>query len=572
MTRLRKARGQEDSWVPARRAAGSFLAQAGKLTGLHDLQRGLVLDLTPEATDRVDGAAEPAPGEGWDYSVRRPEPGLTARWGVTPNLTLNGTLNPDFSQVEADAGQFTFDPRSALFYDEKRPFFLDGSEQFATPNRLIYTRRIVDPVGAAKLGGKLGSTSLAFLGAVDSSEQSASGGDHPFFGLMRVQRDLGQRSRAALVATDREEGQDWNRVVAADARLGLGQIWNLQLQGAWSDTREAGRDFSGPLWEVLLDRNGRRFGLRWQATGLSPDFRTESGFVARGNIARVTLDQRFTFFGGEKSRLASLSSDLVLDGIWRYEDFPSPGELLERKLHWNNNAVFDGGWKAGAAVLVERFDYDPDLYADYALQAPDGTIQPFVGVPYIRNLDWLVSLDTPRFSGFSASAFWLWGHDENFFEWSSADIDYLDVSLDYRPTDQLRLEGRYQLQLFDRRSDGSNVARRHIPRLKVEYQLSRAVFLRFVGEYDLGRQDDLRDDGRTELPIVIRDPETGAYELARGSEQKRLRLDVLFSYQPVPGTVLFVGYGSQLRNLGPGDELQRSSDGFFVKLSWLFRL
>ena len=70
----------------------------------------------------------------------------------------------------------------------------------------------------------------------------------------------------------------------------------------------------------------------------------------------------------------------------------------------------------------------------------------------------------------------------------------------------------------------------------------------------------------------IRDPETGEYELARGSRQDRLRLDVLFSYQPTPGTVLFVGYGSQLRNVGPGDELQRSGDGFFVKLSWLFRL
>lgn len=571
VTRMRQSRSQEDSWVPARRAAASFLAQAGKLTGLTDLRRGLVLDLTPEVTGRLEGAPQAAPGQGWDYSAGHPEAGGTVRWGVTPDLTVNGTANPDFSQVEADAGQFSFDPRSALFYDEKRPFFLDGSEQFATPNRLIYTRRIVDPIGAAKVSGKLGPTSLAFLTALDASSQSKGAAGHPFFGLMRVQRDLGERSKAALVATDREDGADWNRVVAADARLGLGQLWSLRLQGALSDTRAAGRDFSGPLWEGILERNGRRFGLRWQATGISPDFRTESGFIARGNVANVTLDQRWTFFGGEKSRLASLSTDVVLNGVWRYQDFPST-DLLERKLHWNNNAVFNGGWKAGAAVLIERFDYDPDLYADYALLAPDGSLQPFVGVPWIRNLDWLLSVDTPRFSGFSASGFWLWGHDENFFEWSSSDIDYLDVSLDYRPTEQLRLEGRYQLQLFDRRSDGSNVAVRHIPRLKLEYQLSRAIFLRFVGEYDLARQDDLRDDGRTELPIVIRDPETGAYELASGSEQKRLRLDVLFSYQPVPGTVLFVGYGSQLRNLGPGDELQRSSDGFFVKLSWLFRL
>ena len=83
------------------------------------------------------------------------------RWGVTPNLTMNGTINPDFSQVEADAGQFTFDPRNALFFPEKRPFFLDGAELFNTPNNLIYTRRIVAPESAVKLTGKAAGTDIA---------------------------------------------------------------------------------------------------------------------------------------------------------------------------------------------------------------------------------------------------------------------------------------------------------------------------------------------------------------------------------------------------------------------------
>src|SRR6185503_5958271 len=136
-----------------------------------------------------------------------------------------------------------------------------------------------------------------------------------------------------------------------------------------------------------------------------------------------------------------------------------------------------------------------------------------------------------------------------------------------------RLEARYQLQYFGRRSDGSTVGVRHIPRLKVEYQLTRATFLRVVGEYDLDRQDDLRDDGRTDLPIVIRDGATGVYERALGHDDKHLRLDFLFSYQPVPGTVIFVGYGSRL--IDPDDPfrsgLRRQSDGFFLKLSYLFR-
>ena len=131
--------GFEDSWAPARRDATSFLNQAGVIEGMRELKPGLVLDLNPEFTGRVDGAR--AAGDGWSYDGKRPEIGGNVRWGVTPNLSLTGTVNPDFSQVESDTSQIQYDPRNALFFEEKRPFFLDGLEQFATPNRLclLYT-------------------------------------------------------------------------------------------------------------------------------------------------------------------------------------------------------------------------------------------------------------------------------------------------------------------------------------------------------------------------------------------------------------------------------------------------
>jgi hypothetical protein len=571
VTRMQQWNAHEDSWAPAKRAAASFLGQAGTLDGLIELKRGLVLDLTPELTGTVSGA--PA-GDGWRYETDRPSLGGNVRWGVTSNLTLNGTVNPDFSQIEADASQFTFDPRSAIFFAEKRPFFLDGLEQFTTPNRLIYTRRIVDPIGAAKLSGKIGGTSLALLSAVDALGQSPGGDAHPRYNLLRVQRDLFGQSKAALVVTDKRDGPDSNTVLAGDTRIAWGGLWNVQAQAAVSRTEAAGRAFSGPLLQAALERNGKRFGLSWRATSLGEDFRAESGFIARPRVTNVTLDQRWTFFGGEKSRLESLSSDVVLNGVWRTRDLGSGRGPLERKLHLNNNAVFHGGWRAGGSVLVERFDFDPGLYEDYGLLAEDGSVLPFDPVPYIHNLDWVLSFSTPQFSGFSASVQRVWGRDENFFEWSSADIDYVDLSLDYRPTEQVRLEGRYQLQLFQRRSDGTTVGSRHIPRLKVEYQLTRAAFIRAVGEYDIDRQDDLRDDGRSERPIVIRDGPSGAYLRALGHQNKRLRLDFLFSYQPVPGTVIFAGYGSRM--LDADDPLRRGlrreADGFFLKLSYLFRI
>jgi hypothetical protein len=571
VTRMQQWNAHEDSWSPARRASASFLSQAGTLDGLTELKRGLVLDLTPELTGTTNGA--PA-ANGWTYDTERPGLGGNVRWGVTSNLTLNGTVNPDFSQIEADASQFTYDPRQALFFPEKRPFFLDGLEQFTTPNRLIYTRRIVDPIGAAKLSGKIGGTSVAFLSGVDAEGQSASGGAHPRYNLLRVQRDIFGQSKAAIVVTDKVDGASSNRVLAGDARLAFASIWNVQAQAGVSRTDRGGRVFSGPILQAGVERNGKRFGLSWRGTSLGEDFRAESGFLSRPRVTNVSLDQRWTFFGGAQSPLESISHDVVLNGVWRTKDLTDGRGPLERKIHFNNNAVFRGGWRAGGSLLVERFDFDPELYEDYGLLSPDGAVLPFTATPYIHNLDWVVSFQTPQFSGFSATFQRVWGRDENFFEWSPADIDYVDLSLDYRPTEQLRLEGRYQLQLFERRSDGTAVGKRHIPRLKLEYQLTRSAFLRVVGEYDVARQDDLRDDGRTELPIVIRDPSTGLYERALGSETKRLRLDFLFSYQPVPGTVIFAGYGSRM--LDDRDPfrrgLRREGDGFFIKLSYLFRV
>jgi hypothetical protein len=194
--------------------------------------------LSRVATTHSDGAAS---GDGWTYDTSRPELGGNVRWGVTPNLTMNGTINPDFSQVEADASQFTFDPRSALFFPEKRPFFLDGAELFNAPNPLIYTRRIAAPVTAVKLIGKTAGTDIALLSAVDDVATSATGLDHPVLNIARVQRELPGSSKVGFVYTDRIDGADSNRVFAADARLLFGSIYNLQLQAGGSRTVSGGR-------------------------------------------------------------------------------------------------------------------------------------------------------------------------------------------------------------------------------------------------------------------------------------------------------------------------------------------
>ena len=115
---------------------------------------------------------------------------------------------------------------------------------------------------------------------------------------------------------------------------------------------------------------------------------------------------------------------------------------------------------------------------------------------------------------------------------------------------------------------------RRIPRLKIEYQLSRAIFLRWIGEYDANEQDTPRDDSRTGLPIVVLNPVTGLYERQLAVEWNRFRNDWLFSYLPTPGTVLFAGYGSTVSEPHSlrFNDFRREADGFFLNFSYLFRL
>ncbi|HEY8195957.1 MAG TPA: DUF5916 domain-containing protein [Gemmatimonadales bacterium] len=568
--------GHEDSWAPAKRASASFLAQSGRLVGLKDLRRGMVLDVTPSLTARSIGTRGV---EGWDYTGGTPELGGTVRWGITNNLTLNGTANPDFSQVESDVQQFAFDPRQEIFFSEKRPFFLDGIELFNTPNLLIYTRRIIQPVGAAKLTGKTFGTDLALLTAVDDRVASATGVDHPVYNLLRVQRDIGSQSRLGLVYTDKIDGDDYNRVAGVDTRLVFGGVYSAQLQLAGSRTRTNGVTVTAPLWQARFAANGRTFGLRYIITGIDEDFRAQSGFISRPGIAHATLNHRVTAYGKRGGLVESLTGDVTLDGTWLYDAFVHGQGVQDKKLHFNTNTTLRGGWQVGGSILVESFGYPEDVYVDYAIELPrsDGSgadTVPFTGTPTIPNLDYVLSLDTPEFSHFSGNVFVLWGRDENFYEWASADIVVANLTLAWRPTDKLRMEGIYQLQSVARRTDGQTVNVQRSPRLKLEYQLSRPIFLRLVGEYTSERQDALIDDTRTGAPILILDAETGIYTHADAFGRRSFRGDFLFSYQPTPGTVLFAGYGSTLRDpteLGQAS-LRRAEDGFFLKLSYLFQL
>ena len=207
-------------------------------------------------------------------------------YGLTSNLTLDGTLNPDFSQVEADAGQIAVNERFALFLPEQRPFFLEGTDVFNMPKRLVYTRSIVNPVGATKVSGKVGGLQVAYLGAVDEVNSGAS---NPIVNLMRVRGDIGTSSSIGAVYTDRTvPGVDFNRVFGADARFVLGGRYTLQMlaTGSADGTAEGGTQW-GSMFSLSARRSSRTLSMNASFENSSEEFRAGSGFIRRVGITQV---------------------------------------------------------------------------------------------------------------------------------------------------------------------------------------------------------------------------------------------------------------------------------------------
>ncbi len=550
--------GYEETWTPAVRASASFLIQAGRLVGLTALRRGLVLDLTPEFTTKVDGAPTTP---GYDYRGT-PEVAGNVRWGVTQNLGATATAHPDFSQVEADIGQVTLNQRFALFYPEKRPFFLEGLEQFDTPNSLIYTRRIAQPVFGAKLAGKVGGLGVAYLGAVDNSDQSATGA-HPIYNMLRLRRDLGPTSTLGMAYTDRIDGDGYNRVLGVDAHVVWRKIWFSEVQVAGSWTRGRGAARAGKLWTVTFgDRTGRAYGNHYELLGVQRSFQDTSGFVNRTDFVAGRTFNRFSFYGRPGALVEQFTAIVGFAPIWRYRDFGRLNRTIEDTLQTFWIATLRGGWQSQVTLSLNHFGFDGADYSGYTVGST-----PFV-VPHdlyqLPGAAFILNAPNRAVSGsvvlgYSAVAI--------FPEASEGRQVALTTVAALRPTPALRLEARWVHQRLTRARDRSRFSTANIPRLKLEYQLTRAIFVRYIGQYFAEDQAALLDP-RTGQPLLVNG------DTARAIVTNAFRNDLLFSYKPTPGTVVFLGYGASLTEADAFRfrNLSRASDGFFLKLSYLFRM
>jgi hypothetical protein len=553
---LRKVQrtGYQDTWAEISRTDPSFLAQAGTIE-LRDLKPGIVAEAQPFFTTRMSGARASAAGP-FVRDSADPDAGVNVRVGL-PGFSVDATVNPDFSQVESDAGLVTVNERFALFYAEKRPFFLEGIELFATPNQLVYTRRIADPAAGAKVTGKFGPLGIAYLTALDEGER-----ERQLVTIARARADVGTASTVGVALTDREGDFAVNRVLAADARLVFRKLYFVQGQLGTSWTREGDSSRSAPLWLAEFDRTGRNFGFNYKVNAIGEGFNAASGYVPRTDAVEAHAFNRVSFFPSAGRMVESVRLQFNVTRWWRYAGFLDAAPI-EGTDNPTVTMVLRGGWNINAGVRREFYRFDPAAYTGYGVMA-DGRVLPFEPASVAADLDvFNATVTTPVYRAMNGSVEARYGEVPLFAEAGRGRERRHVASLSVRPTTSIRATASGTVATLERAS-GAEFARTVIARLSMEYQPRRSIFFRLVPEYRTERYVQLRDDrGR---PLV------SSGVPVRPLDRRGLHWDALFSYQPSPGTVAFFGYGSSL-DADPafGSPLRRSSDGFFVKLAYLFR-
>ncbi|HEY0809106.1 MAG TPA: hypothetical protein VGD49_03050, partial [Longimicrobiales bacterium] len=353
-------------------------------------------------------------------------------------------------------------------------------------------------------------------------------------------------------------------VLSGDVRYVFAKLYFLEPQFAHSWTGTDGTSATGGnLWKIELDRTGRSFGFNWAINGVDDDFQADAGFVNRTGYINVHAFNRFSWYGATGALVESVSAFFTPNRLWNYRDFGN-AEAIEGGVGGSVDVTLRGGWSVELEANRSFIRPDLDDYSGIEVATPSGTIA-YDPIAHITGHRFGLSVATPTFRKFDASFDIAKGQGTIFQEGAPGNGFQTGFDVSLRATAQTRVTATAVYTSITRTRDDSEFARSLIPRIKAEYQATRHLFFRGILEYAAERQSALVD-ARTGAPL-LRNGQPIAAQRDNG-----FRVDALVSYEPTPGTVAYVGYGSSYTEVPVfSSRFRRSEDGFFVKLAYQFR-
>jgi hypothetical protein len=613
---IQRFNNETDSWMPISRDINGLLNQAGHITGLENISTERTIDLIPSLTLSEEGrrvrTVPPRdaplgfvePGRFVNQPVKL-DPGFTGKFAISPTMTLDLALNPDFAQVEADQLVVTTNQRFPIFFPERRPFFLEGIEIFQTPLGVVNTRAIVDPDIAVKLTGRRGPNTYGILAASDNGPGNFSADDrtlaiqaeerrlpgepqgqirfldkNAFIGVFRLNRNVGQESTIGAVATTYQFKELHNQTGGIDGRFKLAPqtTASFSLVGTTShrafynpdldaDVLRTGR---GIGYTAAYSHFGRNFGYEYYSEGNTNDYRAEVGFTSRTNTNFHSL---YTSYDTTPKPKATLINWHVHNFSYISHDFQGRSQSWESET--NFQWFFQKQFNIGAAYeyayerLIEEEFGARRLPAQGGRPAQSGAFAGedserssrknhyFFFGGYRPSKKYSVSWRAVYRDGHFDYDF---GAGRRFPRVSPAALADPDAPLDpgrgglselratfaYQPTNALRSTLDYTKSHL-RRYDNDRVAFDvNLISWRTTYQFTRFLFARARIDYE-------------SLP-------------------RRARGQFLLGYTPNPGTAFYAGYNddANINTFSPfGNRLEpgfrRNGRTFFIKMSYLFR-
>ena len=504
---------------------------------LHEVKRPLTLELIPNVTYALDQTRSTPDHWASDSS---PDAGITAKYGVSSTVTLDGTYRPDFSQVESDAFQVEVNQRYPIFYSEKRPFFMEGMGTFelagsggdANMRTAVHTRRIVNPLFGVKATGNLGKVTFATLSSADqfpgdTEESDPLFGEMKYFNIGRALYSLGKGTYIGALVTDTELSNGYNRVISGDLSLQFGEHQQVSVTTLASSTREFdGSDQrTGMAGQASYSYSSKRQVLATQFEHYDKDFQMDTAFYNRTGITT-----NWTYY----------SYNLYPDET-RHSWFKKFAPFVW--VHTGRDRIQGGN----EHFLIGGFRMNFTRQGSFRFDLGRGE-EPWAGTIF----------DTSQIQMMGGAQLFKWLNFFSYFrrgksiyydpvEPYSGHSRNLHVDLTLQPSQKLNQTFAYDQSIFHRASDGAHIYTVNIFNSKTTYQFHPYFFVRAIERYD--------------------------------SSRSQILMDFLASYEPVPGTVAYAGYGNLFQkenwdgtqfNPGYGDYLSTKRSVFF-KLSYLYR-
>jgi hypothetical protein len=532
-------------WPRISRNTTTFIPQFAKISGFDNIKPGNNIEILPEVTSQkldsklVDGR--------FSENSFEFQGGLNLKYGPLPGTVFDLTYNPDFSQIEADADKIEVNRRFPLQYDEKRPFFLEGTNIFQTPIEAVYTRQIVDPVAGLKFTGSGDGYEIGFLQAIDDyygSEDYLNGiawyrfpqdffaredlmnrylGKRSLHSILRFKKNIFDYSHIGALLTDKRIGDTHSSTYGLDGNLLIGGEYSFTFQALRSESKDLfpSATRSGMGYNASLFRGSRTLNFQVFYHDISPEFEAANGFIERVDYREGGLQIWYDIRENE-SFFSLIQPALYLTQMYDYssrkiEAYRAPSITIETQ---GRNSVTFGYYNQFEEY--DSLDFQKNwyyaeyknrtfawLYLDFSARFGDG-------IYYEAIYD-----SIPPFMGFN---------------------QYLQCDVELKPFQNWILQFGFLNYLFDGAyNDRSYRINQDILRIKTTYQFTRDLSVRLIAE--------------------------------RNNYYRDLDINFLFSYQPFPGTVVFAGLNQKLdESISERGKYYRQYQTVFFKFSYLFRL